>query len=105
MTEKQDIAAIAAALVRPFTHSVVGKVDDYCVYLTRIHGRYKYHSHDRDELYLVLEGEIFIDFEDGRRVGLGPQETLVVKAGEVHRSGAKQESLVLMFKACDLFAE
>ena len=105
MAEKQNITAIAATLSRPFTHNVVGQVDEYCVYLTRFHGRYKFHSHDRDEMYLVLEGEIFIDFKDGRRVGLGPQETLVVKAGEVHRSGAKEESLVLMFKACDLFAE
>ncbi len=105
MPEKQDIAAIAATLPRPFVHAVLGQVDDYCAYLTRFLGTYRFHAHDRDELYLVLEGEIFIEYDDGRRVQLGPRESLVVKAGEVHRSGAERDSLVLMFKACDLFAE
>lgn len=105
MPVKQNIVSIAAALSRPFVHAVVAQVDDYCVYLSRFLGTYKFHSHDRDEMYLVLEGEIFIEYDDGRRVQLSPQESLVVKAGEVHRSGAEQASLVLMFKACDLFAE
>jgi mannose-6-phosphate isomerase-like protein (cupin superfamily) len=105
MPEKQNIAAVAATLPRPFVHAVLGQVDDYCAYLTRFLGTYKFHTHDRDEMYVVLKGKIFIDYDDGRRVQLGPQETLVVKAGEVHRSGAEREALVLMFKARDLFAE
>jgi len=105
MPEKQNIAAVAATLPRPFVHAILGQVDDYCAYLTRFLGTYKFHTHDRDEMYVVLKGEIFIDYDDGRRVQLSPQETLVVKAGEVHRSGAEREALVLMFKARDLFAE
>lgn len=105
MPEKQTIAKVATRLPRPFTHAVVGQVDDYCVYLSRFLGTYRFHTHNRDELYLVLSGEIYIEYEGGRRVGLGPQESLVVKSGEVHRSGAEEDSLVLMFKACDLFAE
>jgi mannose-6-phosphate isomerase-like protein (cupin superfamily) len=105
MPEKQNIAAVAATLQRPFVHVVLGQVDDYCAYLTRFLGTYKFHTHDRDEMYVVLKGTIFIDYDDGRRVQLDPQETLVVKAGEVHRSGAEREALVLMFKARDLFAE
>jgi mannose-6-phosphate isomerase-like protein (cupin superfamily) len=105
MAQKQNIAAIAATLSRPFTHAVLGKVDDYCAYLSRFLGMYTFHMHDRDEMYMVLQGEIFIDFDDGRRARLGPDESLVVKAGQVHRSSAEHESLVLMFKACDLFAE
>ena len=105
MPEKQIIADIAAKLPRPFVHAVVGQVDDYCVYLTRFLGKYKFHSHDRDEMYVVLEGEMFVEYEHGRQVHLGPHESLVVKAGEVHRSGAEREALALMFKARDLFAE
>jgi mannose-6-phosphate isomerase-like protein (cupin superfamily) len=105
MPEKQNIATIAATLPQPFIHTVVGRVDNYCAYLTRILGSYKFHAHDRDEMYLVLQGEMFVEYEGGQRVQLGHQESLVVKAGEVHRSGADKEALVLMFKACDLFAE
>jgi mannose-6-phosphate isomerase-like protein (cupin superfamily) len=105
MAQKKSIGAVAASLSRPFTHAVVGKVDDYCAYLSRFSGTYHFHAHNRDEMYLVLEGMIFIEFEDGRRVDLGPYETLVVTAGQMHRSGAPNASLVLLFKACDLFAE
>jgi mannose-6-phosphate isomerase-like protein (cupin superfamily) len=105
MPVKQSITAVAATLPRPFVHAILGQVDDYCAYLTRFLGTYKFHAHDRDEMYLVLEGGIFIEYDDGRQVQLNPQESLVVKAGEVHRSGAERESLVLMFKARDLFAE
>ena len=80
-------------------------MDDYCVYLCHFLGTYKFHAHTRDEMYLVLDGEIFIEFQDGQQVQLGTQESLVVKAGQVHRSGAQKQALVLMFKACDLFAE
>jgi len=105
VSEKQNLGAIAGNLSRPFVHAVVGRVDDYCVYLTRMFGDYRYHSHGRDELYLVLEGEIIIDYSDGRRVTLTPHESLVVKAGESHRSAAERDALVLMFKACEMFAE
>ena len=105
MPEKQSIADLATILSKPFVHTVVGRVDDYCAYLSYFEGVYKFHAHNRDEMYLVLQGEIYVEYDDGRKVHLRPQETLVVQAGEVHRSGAEQKSLVLMFKAADLFAE
>jgi len=94
-----------ARLPRPWIHTVLGQVDDYCVYLCRFKDAYKFHRHAKDEMYLVLEGEIFVEYQDGPTLHLKEGDTLVVKAGEVHRSGAKEEALVLMFKARDLFAE
>ena len=102
---KTSIADSAAALTQPFTHKVLGQVDDYCAYLSRFDGTYKFHEHTKDELYLVLEGEIFVDFYDGPSIPVRQGEVLVVKAGERHRSRAVQNSLVLMFKAAYLFAE
>ncbi len=105
MSEKVNIAQIAARLTEPFKHIVVGQVDDYCAYLTRIAGTYLYHQHAKDEMYLVLEGEIGVDYADGDSVTLGQGESLVVRAGEKHRSRSERGALVLMFKARDLFAE
>ncbi len=102
---KVRIAEAAASLIQPFTHVVVGQVDDYCAYLSRFLGSYKFHEHAKDEMYVVLEGEIFIDYWDGPSLPLRQGEALVVKAGERHRSRAESESLVLMFKAAHLFAE
>ena len=99
ITEARDL------LTEPFTHTVLGQVDDYCAYLSRFLGAYKFHEHAQDEMYVVLEGEIFIDFYDGPSIPIRKGDTLVVRAGERHRSRAEEESLVLMFKAAHLFAE
>jgi mannose-6-phosphate isomerase-like protein (cupin superfamily) len=102
---KVSIAAAAESLAQPFTHAVLAQVDDYCAYLVYFDGVYKFHEHPKDEMYLVLEGEILIDYYDGPSVPVRQGEVLVVRAGERHRSRAEEEALVLMFKAAYLFAE
>ncbi len=106
MTErKAKISEAAELLTQPFTHTVLGQVDDYCAYLSRFQGTYKFHEHAKDEMYIVLEGEIFIDYYDGPSIPIRQGEVLVLKAGERHRSRAEEDSLVLLFKAAHLFAE
>jgi mannose-6-phosphate isomerase-like protein (cupin superfamily) len=102
---KTSIAEAKDLLAEPFTHTVLGQVDDYCAYLSSFLGTYKFHEHAKDEMYVVLEGEIFIDYYDGPSILVRTGEILVVEAGERHRSRAEAESLVLMFKAAHLFAE
>jgi mannose-6-phosphate isomerase-like protein (cupin superfamily) len=106
MPERKVIISEAAEmLTQPFTHTVLGQVDDYCAYLSRFEGTWKFHEHAKDELYVVLEGEIFIDYYDGPSIPVREGESLVVKAGERHRSRADEDALVLMFKAAHLFSE
>ena len=102
---KTSIAEAAGRLPQPFTHTVVGQVDGYCAYLSRFLGTHKFHTHLKDEMYFVVEGEIFVDYYDGPSVPVREGEVLVVKAGERHRSRAEKESLVVLFKAAHLFAE
>jgi mannose-6-phosphate isomerase-like protein (cupin superfamily) len=102
---KVSIAEAADLLTQPFTHTVVGQVDDYCAYLSRFDGTYKFHEHAKDEMYVVMEGEIFIDYYHGPSIPVRQGEILVVKAGERHRSRAEEGAVVLMFKAAHLFAE
>jgi len=106
MTEaKKILNQVAQGLTEPFKHIVVGQVDDYCAYLTRIEGTYLFHHHPKDEMYLVMEGEIGVDYDDGTTVTVGQGESLVVRAGEKHRSRSEQGALVLMFKSKEMFAE
>jgi mannose-6-phosphate isomerase-like protein (cupin superfamily) len=102
---KTAIAEAAELLAQPFTHTILGQVDDYCAYLSRFEGSYKFHEHIKDEMYLVLEGTIFIDYYDGPSIPVRQGEVLVVRAGERHRSRAEEDSLVVIFKAAHLFAE
>ena len=100
-----SIQQVAGDLTQPWRHAVLGQVDDYCAYLCRFQGTYKFHQHLKDEMYLVLQGRIWIEQEGGPTLLLQDGDSLVVPAGVRHRSGADQEALVLMFKAQDLFAE
>ncbi len=102
---KVSIKESAELLTQPFTHTLLGQVDSYCAYLSRFLGSYKFHEHTKDELYMVVEGEIVIDYYDGPSVPVRQGEALVLKAGERHRSRSDREALVLLFKAADLFAE
>lgn len=105
LEQKSSIAQAAERISQPFGHTTLAGVDNYCAYLSRFLGSYKFHQHPKDEMYLVLEGEIFIDFYDGPSIPLRQHEVLVVRAGERHRPRSAQESLVLLFKAANLFAE
>ncbi|HDN80741.1 MAG TPA: cupin domain-containing protein [Chloroflexi bacterium] len=96
---------VALTLKQPFTRSILADVDNYRAYLSRFEGTYVYHKHPKDELYMVLEGEIFIDFPDGTSVQLKEGDIWVAKAHQVHRSRSEKGSLVLMFKAKGLPSE
>ena len=102
---KMSVDEAATRLTQPFTHTILGQVDDYCAYLSRFLGSYRFHQHAKDEMYYVLEGEIFIDYYDGPSIPLRAGESLVLRAGDLHRSRAEKETLVLLFKAAHLFAE
>ncbi|MCK4451178.1 MAG: hypothetical protein KAX26_11350 [Anaerolineae bacterium] len=65
MERKRSIAEVASQLTEPFKHIVVGQVDDYCAYLCRFRGVYRFHQHAKDEMYLVLEGEAFVEYQGG----------------------------------------
>jgi mannose-6-phosphate isomerase-like protein (cupin superfamily) len=105
MVEKTNVREVAARLEGYYTHLPLGVVDDHSAYLSRFKGKYIFHKHDKDEMYLVLEGEAAIEFTSGSSIVLQPQDALVVPAGTEHRSVSDKGALVLMFKHSGMFAE
>jgi mannose-6-phosphate isomerase-like protein (cupin superfamily) len=105
MVHRVNIAQVADRLTEPFKYLVVGQVANYCAYLTRIEGSYLFHQHAEDEMYLVLEGKIEVNYGDGTSVTVDQGESLAVRAGERHRSRSEREALVLVFKAREMFAK
>jgi mannose-6-phosphate isomerase-like protein (cupin superfamily) len=52
-------------------------------------GEYRWHRHpDSDDLFLVVAGELQIDFGDGVQIALTEWQSVVVPAGTVHRTRA-----------------
>ena len=77
---------------------VVAEMNDYQFKIARLEGDFIWHAHvDTDETFIVLEGELRIDFRDGA-VTLGPGEMYVVKKGVEHKPSAAEEVKLLLIE-------
>lgn len=69
-----------------YNNHSIARVNDHEVRISTMTGAYHWHCHpDSDESFLVLEGGLFIDFED-RTVQLLPGQMITVNRGVCHRT-------------------
>ena len=77
---------------------VVAELNDYQFKVVRLQGDFVWHSHkDTDEAFVVLEGELRIDFRDGA-VRIAPGEMFVVPKGVEHKPYAENEVKLLLIE-------
>ncbi len=77
---------------------IVAQMNDTQVKLVKVRGDFVWHSHgDTDELFLVLAGELRIDFRDGA-VTLHEGELCVVPKGIEHKPYAEEECHLLLLE-------
>jgi mannose-6-phosphate isomerase-like protein (cupin superfamily) len=75
---------------------VIAQLNDYHVKIAKIQGDFVWHSHpETDELFLIVDGELRIDFRDGA-VTLSPGELYVVPKGVEHKPYTEKECSILM---------
>lgn len=81
-----------------FQPKVIAQMNDTQFKLVRAEGDFTWHSHEEtDEAFLVIEGELVIDFRDGRVV-LGPGEMFVVPKGKEHKPFAASECKLMLIE-------
>ena len=81
------------------TNFIVNTVNTSCLRLAVFTGEYRWHFHPTsDELFMVLEGELFIDVQDQDTVALKPNEIFTIPAGVIHRTRAPQRTVNLCFE-------
>ena len=79
-----------------WTPKVIAEMNDYQFKLVKIKGEFITHNHeDTDEVFIVIEGSMKIQFED-RVVELESGEMVVVKKGEKHRPFAENECKIML---------
>jgi len=75
---------------------VVARMNDYQFKLVKVEGDFVWHDHkDTDEVFIVLDGTLRIDFPDGS-VEIGPGEMFVVPKGVAHKPYAVREAKILV---------
>jgi mannose-6-phosphate isomerase-like protein (cupin superfamily) len=77
---------------------VVAEMNDYQFKLVKLQGDFVWHDHkDTDETFIVLEGQMRIDFRDGA-VTLSAGEMFVVPKGVEHKPFAENEVMLLLIE-------
>ena len=72
------------------------QVNDSVVRLGVVQGEYHWHTHNEDEFFFVVDGELLVDLEGGRTATLGPRQGITVPRGVSHRPRAPRRAVVVM---------
>lgn len=82
-----------------YMNFIVSEVNDHALRIAVINGDFHWHKHeDCDELFYVLEGELFIDIEGKETVSLKPGEIFTVPANTMHRTRSNERTVNLCFE-------
>jgi mannose-6-phosphate isomerase-like protein (cupin superfamily) len=77
---------------------VIAEMNDYQFKVVKLQGDFVWHRHsDTDETFIVIEGNLRIDFRDGT-VHLAPGEMFVVPKGVEHKPYAEQEVKLMLIE-------
>ena len=77
---------------------VIAEMNDYQFKLVKIKGDFVWHNHaDTDETFIVIEGEMKIEFED-KTVELKEGEMYVVPKGVEHKPYAEKECSIMIIE-------
>ena len=94
--EARNLRQEAARLDDYWSPRIVGQVNDQYVKVARLKGDLTWHKHDdEDELFLVLEGSLRIEYED-HAVDLEEGDFHVVPRGVLHNPVCDRECLVAL---------
>ena len=79
-----------------WTPKIISELNDYQIKLVKIKGEFVWHNHsDTDEFFLVIEGQMKIEFES-ETIELRQGEMCIVPKGVKHKPFAEQECKVML---------
>jgi mannose-6-phosphate isomerase-like protein (cupin superfamily) len=77
---------------------VIAELNDYQFKIVKLQGDFIWHSHaETDEAFVVIDGDLRIDFRDGA-VHIGSGEMFVVPRGIEHKPYAENEVKLLLIE-------
>lgn len=98
MPEAVNLAEKLSLFSEHWSPKIVATFNDNDVMVVKFAGEFPMHHHpETDDFFLVLEGHVTIETEDGK-VELDPGELYVVPKGVMHRPIAHGEARVLLIE-------
>jgi mannose-6-phosphate isomerase-like protein (cupin superfamily) len=94
LSEKYEIQKIITNLdtFSPFDLAEVDK--EYVVRIAYFKGAFPFHTHPKDEFFLVLEGNFTLETKESKTV-LNQGECITVRGGLEHRPSCENRAIVL----------
>jgi mannose-6-phosphate isomerase-like protein (cupin superfamily) len=81
-----------------FAPKIIAQMNNYHFKLVKAHGDFVWHSHsDTDEVFLIIDGALTIEFRDGK-VQLHAGEMFVVPKGVEHKPLAENECHLMLIE-------
>jgi len=81
---------------------VIAEMNDYQFKLVKVEGEFVWHEHpDTDEVFIVIEGCLNIEFRDGM-VTLESGEMFVIPKGVEHKPAANSECKIMIVEPKDV---
>lgn len=94
-----DLEAEGAKVTDPYRNMVINRVNGSCLRLAVFDGEYRWHYHPKsDELFIVVDGCLVIDLENGSELCLHPWQSVTIPAMTVHRTRAIGRTVNLCFE-------
>src|ERR1700722_6184396 len=85
-------------LTEQWTPKVIAEMNDYQFKVVKLEGDFVWHSHqETDETFIVIEGDLRIDFQDGA-VRISAGELFVVPKGVEHKPYAEKEVKLMLIE-------
>lgn len=77
---------------------VIAEMNDYQFKLAKVKGEFVWHSHEEtDETFIVLDGELLIEFRD-KKIRLNKGELYIVPKGIEHKPYAENECHIMLIE-------
>jgi mannose-6-phosphate isomerase-like protein (cupin superfamily) len=94
-----DLVDKLATFSEAWQPRTVALFNGHDVMVAKLRGEYHWHVHDdTDDFFLVLDGHLEIDLEDGTTVSLTPGQLYIVPRGVRHRPRAKDEAHIVLIE-------
>jgi mannose-6-phosphate isomerase-like protein (cupin superfamily) len=97
--QKINLAEKLAMFSSHWDPKVVARYNGNDIMVVKFAGEFPFHKHDNtDDFFLVIEGNVTMEYADHPPVTFGPGEIVVVPKGVVHRPRAATEAKVLLIE-------